>query len=191
MRSVFSICVSSVYILALCLGCQPSPKDLYNQGRVATNEGDFNQALQSFKLILDAPQISDDYRYKALFGESEIYKIQKKYDKRARLLQRIIEDKTLNEFSGALKKDLADLYVLQAEQAIGKSSSNAAVIALFRQAIDLDSRSKARLKLARKLRDEGDVEFKNRERLSKLSFGGHKKISRIERKTYFHQLKFS
>ncbi len=28
-----------------------------------------------------------------------------------------------------------------------------------------------------------DIEFKNRERLSKLSFGGHKKISRIERKS--------
>ncbi len=28
-----------------------------------------------------------------------------------------------------------------------------------------------------------DIEFKNRERLSKLSFGGHKKISRVERKS--------
>ena len=30
---------------------------------------------------------------------------------------------------------------------------------------------------------DDDIEFKNRERLSKLSFGGHKKISRIERKS--------
>jgi len=30
---------------------------------------------------------------------------------------------------------------------------------------------------------DDDVEFKNKERLSKLSFGGHKKISRIERKS--------
>ncbi len=36
-------------------------------------------------------------------------------------------------------------------------------------------------KIIQKLDD--DVEFKNRERLSKLSFGGHKKISRIERKS--------
>ncbi len=33
------------------------------------------------------------------------------------------------------------------------------------------------------LKLEDDIEFKNRERLSKLSFGGHKKISRIERKS--------
>ncbi len=36
-------------------------------------------------------------------------------------------------------------------------------------------------KIIQKLDD--DIEFKNRERLSKLSFGGHKKISRIERKS--------
>ena len=30
---------------------------------------------------------------------------------------------------------------------------------------------------------DDDIEFKNKERLSKLSFGGHKKISRIERKS--------
>ncbi len=30
---------------------------------------------------------------------------------------------------------------------------------------------------------DGDIEFKNKDRLSKLSFGGHKKISRIERKS--------
>ncbi len=30
---------------------------------------------------------------------------------------------------------------------------------------------------------DGDIEFKNRERLSKLTYGGHKKISRINRKT--------
>ena len=36
-------------------------------------------------------------------------------------------------------------------------------------------------KIIQKLDD--DIEFKNRERLSKLSFGGHKKISRIQRKT--------
>ncbi len=36
-------------------------------------------------------------------------------------------------------------------------------------------------KIIQKLED--DVEFKNKERLSKLSFGGHKKISRIERKS--------
>ena len=30
---------------------------------------------------------------------------------------------------------------------------------------------------------DDDIEFKNRDRLSKLSYGGHKKISRIDRKT--------
>jgi len=41
--------------------------------------------------------------------------------------------------------------------------------------------SNAIKKIIQKLDD--DIEFKNRERLSKLSFGGHKKISRIERKS--------
>ena len=33
------------------------------------------------------------------------------------------------------------------------------------------------------LKLDGDIEFINKERLSKLSFTGHKKISRIERKS--------
>jgi tetratricopeptide (TPR) repeat protein len=168
----------------LVLGCQPSPTDLYDQGRVATEKGNFKQALHSFKEILKQPELSDKDRYKALFGESKVYKIQKKHDQRAQLLKKIIEDQSLKALSEGLKKDLADLYVMQADQAIGKSSSNEEVIALFRKAIALDPQSKARLKLARKLRDEGDVEFKEKRFDQALAFFTQAKELNVKDETF-------
>ena len=182
MRFTFFLC-----LLSLCLftfACQTNPTDLYNQGRVATEQGNFDQALKTFKQILSIPEVSDEDRYKALFGESEVYKIQKKHDQRAQLLQKIIEDQSLKTFSTALQKDLADLYVIQADQAIGKSSSNEEVIALFRKAIDLDPQSKARLKLARKLWDEGDVEFKEKRYDQALKFFAQAKELNVKDETF-------
>ena len=104
MKLTISGLIFCLILNALCVlsGCSPSPEDLYQQGSRLTQQKNYQSALQVFKQLGEIAQ-EDIHKYRALYGQSQVYQRQGDLLTQSELLNQILENQNFSQYQEVVK----------------------------------------------------------------------------------------
>ena len=135
----------SLTLLLALAACSSSPDALIEQGKVAAENGDFEQALALYGQALEAGAEQANVVYGATWGQAQVYQSQKNYAEQIKLLDGILGNEALKAHYEITEKKLIEAYMMQGA-ALSESNPEGSDKA-YRKAIEHGS-TKARNVLA-------------------------------------------
>lgn len=148
----------SALLLSLTLACTPSPQDLYEQARQASEEKRFDEAIKLYTEMAQDPQATAEILYQARFGTSEVYLAQGALEAQAKALEDLIEMPAMTKYLDTLRIKLEENYLHRAE-VLGVGDSKQ-LTDLLQKALKLNPKSVARRHLAEHFVARGVIELK-------------------------------
>jgi hypothetical protein len=103
-------------LTAYLLGCQPSADMLIEQGRLATQQNEFNLAQDTFSKLLSMDQLSHEQSYKAKWGQSELYRKQGNFKAQVTLLEEIHQNPSYTSYLPVVLDALEESYLEEAKK---------------------------------------------------------------------------
>ena len=148
-------------IFGLLSACSPSPEDLYQEGsRRLTQQRDYQGALRIFQQ-LNAEATEDIYKYRALYGQSQVHQRIGDLKAQSDLLNQILQNMKFSVYHEVVKEDLEENLLMRAKTEKSKQDPRQA-LTFYKRALELNAKSEARALLTEYLRAAGDEAMSER-----------------------------